>query len=86
VLLIALYLLRFVVQARFNLGSMHALGLGVAVDRHLAKRHYDLAAETSPDAAWPAAAGLAFLKVGVSLRLVLAMAFGFGFGRLGACY
>ncbi|XP_035733239.1 protein sel-1 homolog 1-like [Vespa mandarinia] len=48
-------------QATFNLGYMHERGLGLAKDRHLAKRCYDLAAETSPDARIPVA--LALIKL-----------------------
>ncbi|XP_008557621.1 protein sel-1 homolog 1 [Microplitis demolitor] len=48
-------------QAIFNLGYMHERGLGLAQDRHLAKRCYDLAAEASPDARIPVA--LALIKL-----------------------
>lgn len=48
-------------QAMFNLGYMHEHGLGLARDRHLAKRCYDLAAETSADARIPVA--LALIKL-----------------------
>ncbi|KAL2712397.1 protein sel-1 1 [Vespula squamosa] len=48
-------------QATFNLGYMHERGLGLAKDRYLAKRCYDLAAETSPDARVPVA--LALIKL-----------------------
>lgn len=48
-------------QAMFNLGYMHERGLGLAKDRHLAKRCYDLAAEASPDARVPVA--LALIKL-----------------------
>lgn len=48
-------------QALFNLGYMHERGLGLARDRHLAKRCYDLAAEASPDARIPVA--LALIKL-----------------------
>ncbi|CAD1475233.1 unnamed protein product, partial [Heterotrigona itama] len=48
-------------QAMFNLGYMHERGLGLAKDRHLAKRCYDLAAEASPDARIPVA--LALIKL-----------------------
>lgn len=48
-------------QAMFNLGYMHERGLGLARDRHLAKRCYDLAAEASPDARIPVS--LALLKL-----------------------
>ena len=37
-------------QAMFNLGYMHELGHGMRQDIHLAKRFYDMAAETSADA------------------------------------
>jgi len=40
-------------QAMFNLGYMHELGLGMKQDIHLAKRFYDMAAETSVDAKVP---------------------------------
>lgn len=48
-------------QAMFNLGYMHERGLGLAKDRHLAKRCYDLAADASPDARIPVA--LALIKL-----------------------
>ncbi|XP_043471478.1 protein sel-1 homolog 1 [Leptopilina heterotoma] len=48
-------------QAMFNLGYMHERGLGLARDRHLAKRCYDLAAEASPDAKIPVT--LALMKL-----------------------
>lgn len=48
-------------QAMFNLGYMHERGLGLARDRHLAKRCYDLAGEASPDARIPVA--LALIKL-----------------------
>ncbi|XP_014478106.1 PREDICTED: protein sel-1 homolog 1 isoform X2 [Dinoponera quadriceps] len=48
-------------QAMFNLGYMHERGLGLAKDRHLAKRCYDLAAQASPDAQIPVA--LALIKL-----------------------
>lgn len=48
-------------QAMFNLGYMHERGLGLALDRHLAKRCYDLAAEASPDAKIPVT--LALMKL-----------------------
>ncbi|XP_046480220.1 protein sel-1 homolog 1 [Neodiprion pinetum] len=48
-------------QAMFNLGYMHERGLGLAKDRHLAKRCYDLAAEANADARIPVA--LALLKL-----------------------
>jgi len=40
-------------QAFFNLGYLHHYGLGLPHDVHLAKRYYDLALETSPDAKLP---------------------------------
>ena len=48
-------------QAMFNLGYMHELGLGMKRDIHLAKRFYDMAAETSIDAKVPVALALAKL-------------------------
>lgn len=48
-------------QAMFNLAYMHEQGLGLKQDLHLAKRFYDLAAETSGDAKFPVA--LALLKL-----------------------
>jgi SEL1 protein len=50
-----------VAQAMFNLGWMHEQGRGVARDRHLAKRFYDMATEAAPEAAWPAGLCLARL-------------------------
>ena len=47
----------------FNLGYMHELGLGMRRDIHLAKRFYDMAAETSVDAKVPVALALAKLAV-----------------------
>ena len=44
----------------FNLGYMHELGLGMRQDIHLAKRFYDLAAETSVDAKIPVRFGQRF--------------------------
>ena len=40
-------------QSMFNLAWMHQHGIGMASDAHLAKRFYDMAAETSQDAIWP---------------------------------
>ena len=34
-------------QAMFNLAHMYAHGLGLSRDFHLAKRHYDMAAESA---------------------------------------
>ncbi|XP_078005840.1 protein sel-1 homolog 2 isoform X2 [Phascolarctos cinereus] len=48
-------------QAMFNLAYMYENGLGIPKDIHLAKRLYDLAAETSPDAHIPVS--LALLKL-----------------------
>ena len=48
-------------QAMFNLGYMHELGHGMRQDIHLAKRFYDMAAETSTDAKVPVAMALAKL-------------------------
>lgn len=48
-------------QAMFNLAYMHEQGLGMKKDIHLAKRFYDLAAETNADAKIPVA--LALLKL-----------------------
>merc|ERR1711953_923149 len=49
-------------QAMFNLGYMHELGHGMPKDIHLAKRFYDMAAETSADAKVPVALALAKLS------------------------
>lgn len=54
-------------QAMFNLGYMHEQGLGMAKDIHLAKRCYDLAAETSADAKVPVA--LALLKLNLMFNI-----------------
>lgn len=48
-------------QAMFNLAYMHEQGLGMKKDIHLAKRFYDLAAETNADAKIPVA--LALMKL-----------------------
>lgn len=40
-------------QAMFNLGLMHEHGWGLAKDLHLAKRFYDMAHTTHPDALVP---------------------------------
>ncbi|XP_030413824.1 protein sel-1 homolog 2 isoform X5 [Gopherus evgoodei] len=42
-----------IAQAMFNLAYMYEHGLGIPKDIHLAKRWYDLAAQTSPDASIP---------------------------------
>lgn len=51
----------------FNLGYMHEQGLGMKKDWHLAKRLYDLAAETNADAKIPVA--LALLKLQLLMKL-----------------
>lgn len=50
-------------QAMFNLAMMHELGLGMKKDIHLAKRFYDLAAETNADAKIPVALALMKLQL-----------------------
>merc|ERR1712240_995196 len=57
-------------QAMFNLGYMHELGLGMKRDIHLAKRFYDMAAETSVDAKVPVALALAKLAVVFAVKNV----------------
>ena len=42
----------------FNMGYMYQIGLGVPQDFHLAKRYYDMAAETSSKAYVPATLSL----------------------------
>lgn len=54
-------------QAMFNLGYMHEQGLGMQKDWHLAKRCYDLAAETSADAKVPVA--LALMKLSMMFKI-----------------
>jgi len=49
-------------QAMFNLGYMHELGIGRRQDNHLAKRYYDMAATTSPDAHVPVMLAVTKLK------------------------
>ena len=49
-------------QAMFNLAYMHELGHGMKQDIHLAKRFYDMAADTSTDAKVPVALALAKLS------------------------
>ena len=51
----------------FNLGYMHEQGLGMKRDIHLAKRHYDMAAEASADAVAPVT--LALIKIGFLFAL-----------------
>lgn len=41
-------------EAMFNLGWMHARGFGMAADKHMAKRYFDMAKETDRDAFIPA--------------------------------
>ncbi|CAH2044650.1 unnamed protein product, partial [Iphiclides podalirius] len=55
-------------QATFNLGYMHERGLGLARDPHLAKRCYDLAADTAPEARLPAALALARLHAAAAAQ------------------
>ncbi|XP_074805727.1 protein sel-1 homolog 2 isoform X6 [Natator depressus] len=54
-----------IAQAMFNLAYMYEHGLGIPEDIHLAKRWYDLAAQTSPDASIPVF--LARMKLEVKL-------------------
>ncbi|XP_076259356.1 HMG-coA reductase degradation 3 isoform X2 [Rhynchophorus ferrugineus] len=54
-------------QALFNLGYMHEQGLGLEKDIHLAKRCYDMAADTSGEAKVPVA--LALLKLNLMFSL-----------------
>ncbi|XP_037350407.1 protein sel-1 homolog 2 isoform X12 [Talpa occidentalis] len=49
-------------QAMFNLAYMYEHGLGIAKDIHLARRLYDMAAQTSPDAHIPVFFALMKLK------------------------
>merc|ERR1712137_765682 len=49
-------------QAYFNLAYMYEQGIGIARDLHLAKRYYDLASETSPEAAIPVAIAMIHLR------------------------
>merc|ERR1712045_196651 len=57
-------------QAMFNLGYMHELGLGMKRDIHLAKRFYDMAAETNVDAKVPVALALAKLALVFAVKNV----------------
>ena len=50
-------------QATFNLAYMYAHGLGLSRDYHLAKRHYDIAAETAAEAWAPVHLALFELKL-----------------------
>lgn len=52
----------------FNLAYMHELGAGMKQDIHLAKRFYDMAAETSTDAKVPVALALAKLSFVFALK------------------
>lgn len=54
-------------QAMFNLGYMHEQGLGMKKDIHLAKRCYDLAADSSVDAKVPVT--LALIKLQLLFKL-----------------
>ncbi|XP_073195663.1 protein sel-1 homolog 2 isoform X6 [Lepidochelys kempii] len=54
-----------IAQAMFNLAYMYEHGLGIPEDIHLAKRWYDLAAQTNPDASIPVF--LARMKLEVKL-------------------
>lgn len=47
----------------FNLGYMYEQGLGIKQDIHLAKRFYDMAADTSTDAQVPVGIALARLSL-----------------------
>ena len=55
-------------QAMFNLAYMHELGLGMKQDIHLAKRYYDMAAETSNDAHIPVILALCKLAINYGLE------------------
>jgi len=55
-------------QAMFNLAYMHEQGLGLKQDLHLAKRFYDMAAETSVDAKFPVALALFKLSFMTTLQ------------------
>mmetsp|Transcript_23138 Transcript_23138/g.37160 ORF Transcript_23138/g.37160 Transcript_23138/m.37160 type:complete len:721 (+) Transcript_23138:198-2360(+) len=50
-------------HANFNLGFMHQHGVGLPFDLHLAKRFYDLALESSPDAYVPVQLALLGLQL-----------------------
>ncbi|KAL6040800.1 hypothetical protein STEG23_037429, partial [Scotinomys teguina] len=58
-------------QAMFNLAYMYEHGLGIAKDIHLARRLYDMAAQTSPDAHIPVFFALMKLETMHLLRDVL---------------
>ena len=69
-------------QALFNLGFMHEQGLGLAKDLNLAKRYYDQAAESSPDAHVPVALALVKLALVYAWELLRATHWSFGAGRV----
>ncbi|XP_076971248.1 protein sel-1 homolog 2 isoform X5 [Tamandua tetradactyla] len=58
-------------QAMFNLAYMYEHGLGIAKDIHLARRLYDMAAQTSPDAHIPVFFALMKLETVHLLRDIL---------------
>ncbi|KAK7810294.1 hypothetical protein U0070_019322 [Myodes glareolus] len=58
-------------QAMFNLAYMYEHGLGIAKDLHLARRLYDMAAQTSPDAHIPVFFALVKLETVHLLRDIL---------------
>ncbi|XP_020137471.2 protein sel-1 homolog 2 isoform X3 [Microcebus murinus] len=58
-------------QAMFNLAYMYEHGLGIAKDIHLARRLYDMAAQTSPDAHIPVFFALMKLETVHMLRDIL---------------
>ncbi|KAM4842088.1 protein sel-1 homolog 2 isoform 1-T1 [Thomomys bottae] len=58
-------------QAMFNLAYMYEHGLGIAKDIHLARRLYDMAAQTSPDAHIPVFFALMKLETMHLLRDIL---------------
>ena len=69
-------------QAMFNLAYMHEQGLGLKQDLHLAKRFYDMAAETSADAKVPVALALMKLSVVSTLQSLGVLYFTYGDGLL----
>nr|KAF6472437.1 SEL1L2 adaptor subunit of ERAD E3 ligase [Molossus molossus] len=58
-------------QAMFNLAYMYEHGLGISKDIHLARRLYDMAAQTSPDAHMPVFFALIKLETVHLLRDIL---------------
>ncbi|XP_006878039.1 PREDICTED: protein sel-1 homolog 2-like, partial [Chrysochloris asiatica] len=58
-------------QAMFNLAYMYEHGLGIEKDIHLARRFYDMAAQTSPDAYLPVFFALMKLETVHFLRDIL---------------